>query len=67
MSTAIADFVYNYKTPNGQPASLSFPIPIPYQGIVLELAHEIVAKKMDPIMRMLDAHLGKSQSLPDNK
>lgn len=56
MSTA--DFVYNYKTHNGEPVSLAFPISIPYNGIVLELAHEIVAKKMDPIMRMLDAHLG---------
>lgn len=52
MSTA--DFVYNYKTHNEQPASLTFPISIPYEGNVLELAHEIVAKKMDPIMRMLD-------------
>lgn len=56
-----ADFVYNYKDPNGQPASLTFPIPIPYQGILLELAHEIVAKKMDPLMRRsCDAHLGKT-------
>lgn len=54
------DFVYTYKNFNGEDASLTFTISIPYRGDTLELAHEIVNKKMDPIMNMLDAHLGSS-------
>lgn len=56
--TSVANFHYDYKKHNGQLASISYPIQIPFDGIVLELAHDIVHHTMEPIMRMLDAHLG---------
>lgn len=54
------EFAYTFKNFTSEYASITFTINIPYRGDILELAHEIVNKKMDPIMDMLDAHLGKS-------
>lgn len=51
-------FVYNFQNFDGQPFKIEHPIVLPYRGDVRELSHEIVAKEMDPVMKMLDAHEG---------
>lgn len=59
------DFLYEYRKHNGQLATISYPVSIPFDGITLELAHDIVHQTMEPIMRMLDAHLGiRAQPFP---
>ncbi|KAG4070694.1 hypothetical protein HA402_013614 [Bradysia odoriphaga] len=49
-------FVYNFQNYDGQPSRIEYPIVLPYRGDIRELSYEIVAKQMDPIMKMLDAH-----------
>ncbi len=51
-------FVYNFQNYDGQPSRIEYPISLPYRGDIRELSHEVVAKQMDPIMKMLDAHEG---------
>lgn len=55
----IKEFIYTYKNYNGEEKTLTFPIRIPYKGNLAELSHEIVSFKMDPVMKMLDAHIGE--------
>lgn len=54
------EFSYSYQHYNGKEKTLQYPVKIPFKGNVIELGHEIVSQKMDSMMKMLDAHLGKN-------
>ncbi|XP_053682077.1 protein C12orf4 homolog isoform X2 [Sabethes cyaneus] len=53
------EFHYEFKNYNDSNAKLTYPVEIPYTKSTDELAHRIVAKRMDPIMKFLraDKHL----------
>lgn len=57
-------FTYNYTDCNGTNKSISYAVPIPpVCETVNELAHRIVNERMEPIMSILDAHLGVQNEL----
>ncbi|XP_040151422.1 protein C12orf4 homolog [Anopheles arabiensis] len=51
----VVDFHYEYTNVDDKPAKLVYAIEIPYKGSVAELSHQIVAVRMDPIMKFLKA------------
>lgn len=62
----IRTFIYNYKHYDGTERTLEYPVPIPLcNETVNELAHRIVTEKMDPVMKILDAHLEMQTKLKE--
>ncbi|XP_058058972.1 protein C12orf4 homolog [Anopheles bellator] len=51
----IVDFCYEYENVDGKQGKLVYAIEIPYKGSVTELSHQIIANRMDPIMKFLKA------------
>uniref|UniRef100_A0A8D8BGN9 Protein C12orf4 homolog n=1 Tax=Culex pipiens TaxID=7175 RepID=A0A8D8BGN9_CULPI len=51
----VVDFRYEYQNCDDTMAKLVYPVEIPFRGQVPELAHRIVAERMDPIMKFLCA------------
>lgn len=49
-------FIYNYTNYDGESKTLSYAVAILDERNTIEVAHRIVAEKMDPMMTMLDAH-----------
>lgn len=48
------DFVYNYKNYDGQSATITYPIQIPFKDDYKELSHRIIKERMDEMMEILD-------------
>lgn len=59
-------FTYEYTYCDGTKRTLKYPVPIPLcNETVNELAHRIVAEKMDPLMKILDAHVDMQPKLDE--
>lgn len=59
----VVDFYYEFKNYNDSNGKLIYPVDIPYTSSTDELAHRIVAKRMDPIMKFLRADKGLKVAL----
>lgn len=63
---AIKTFTYEYTHCDGTKRTLEYPVPIPLvDETVEELSYRIVNEKMDPIMKILDAHEGMQPKLKE--
>ncbi|XP_065081404.1 protein C12orf4 homolog [Ochlerotatus camptorhynchus] len=51
----VVDFHYEFTNYDDKPAKLIYPVVIPYRNSPDELAHRIVAERMDSIMKFLQA------------
>ncbi|XP_055595415.1 protein C12orf4 homolog [Uranotaenia lowii] len=59
----VVDFHYEYQNYDHRTAKLVYPVEIPHRGSAQELAHRIVAERMDPIMKFLQADRNLSLQL----